>query len=179
MSRTVKNLTFSAMFLALCMVLPVITGGIPQIGNALSPMHIPVFLCGFICGWQYGASIGFVAPLMRSIIFSKPVMYPAAVGMSFELAAYGLICGVLYKVLPKKPVYIYIGLIISMLGGRMVWGIARYIMAGLSGSEFSVSMFVSGAFTTALPGIICHLIVVPLIIMVFEKRIFIKNRQFI
>lgn len=169
MKKTVKNLTLSAMFLALCMILPFITGGVPQIGNAISPMHIPVLICGFVCGWQYGAAVGFIAPLMRSLLFSMPPMYPIAVSMAFELAAYGLLCGLLYKAFPKKNVYIYPALIISMLGGRAVWGIARYIMAGLSGSEFSMAMFVAGAFTQAVPAIICHILLVPPVVMAFKK----------
>lgn len=169
MKKTVKNLTLSAMFLALCMILPFITGGVPQIGNAISPMHIPVLICGFVCGWQYGAAAGFIAPLMRSLLFSMPPMYPKAVSMAFELAAYGLLCGLLYKAFPKKNVYIYPALIISMLGGRAVWGIARYIMAGLSGSEFSMAMFVAGAFTQAVPAIICHILLVPPVVMAFKK----------
>lgn len=169
MKKTVKNLTLSAMFLALCMILPVITGGVPQIGNAISPMHIPVLICGFVCGWQYGAAVGFIAPLMRSLLFSMPPMYPIAVSMAFELAAYGILCGLLYKAFPKKNVYIYPALIISMLGGRAVWGIARYIMAGLSGSEFSMAMFVAGAFTQAVPAIICHILLVPPVVMAFKK----------
>lgn len=169
MKKTVKNLTLSAMFLALCMILPFITGGVPQIGNAISPMHIPVLICGFVCGWQYGAAVGFIAPLMRSLLFSMPPMYPKAVSMAFELAAYGLLCGLLYKAFPKKNVYIYPALIISMLGGRAVWGIARYIMAGLDGSEFSMAMFVAGAFTQAVPAIICHILLVPPVVMAFKK----------
>lgn len=169
MKKTVKNLTLSAMFLALCMILPFITGGVPQIGNAISPMHIPVLICGFVCGWQYGAAVGFIAPLMRSLLFIMPPMYPVAVSMAFELAAYGLLCGLLYKAFPKKNVYIYPALIISMLGGRAVWGIARYIMAGLSGSEFSMAMFVAGAFTQAVPAIICHILLVPPVVMAFKK----------
>lgn len=169
MKKTVKNLTLSAMFLALCMILPFITGGVPQIGNAISPMHIPVLICGFVCGWQYGAAVGFIAPLMRSLLFSMPPMYPKAVSMAFELAAYGLLCGLLYKAFPKKNVYLYPALIISMLGGRAVWGIARYIMAGLSGSEFSMAMFVAGAFTQAVPAIICHILLVPPVVMAFKK----------
>lgn len=169
MKKTVKNLTLSAMFLALCMILPFITGGVPRIGNAISPMHIPVLICGFVCGWQYGAAVGFIAPLMRSLLFSMPPMYPIAVSMAFELATYGLLCGLLYKAFPKKNVYIYPALIISMLGGRAVWGIARYIMAGLSGSEFSMAMFVAGAFTQAVPAIICHILLVPPVVMAFKK----------
>ena len=169
MKKTVKNLTLSAMFLALCMILPFITGGVPQIGNAISPMHIPVLICGFVCGWQYGAAVGFIAPLMRSLLFSMPTMYPIAVSMAFELAAYGLLCGLLYKAFPKKNVYIYPALIISMLGGRAVWGIARFIMAGLGGSEFRMAMLVAGAFTQAVPAIICHILLVPLVVMAFKK----------
>lgn len=167
--KTIKNLAFSSLLLALCMVLPIITGNIQQIGNALAPMHIPVLICGFVCGWQYGLAVGFIAPIMRSMIFGMPVMYPMAAAMAFELAAYGLLSGMLYKLFPKKNAYIYPALILSMLGGRIVWGIARYIMAGLSGSEFGISMFVAGAFTNAIPGIICHIIIIPLVVMALKK----------
>lgn len=172
MKRIVKNTVFSAMFLALCMVLPLLTFGSTQIGNMISPMHIPVLICGFVCGWQYGAIVGFTAPLLRYMIFHMPPVYPIGVAMAFELAAYGILCGVLYKVLPKKNSYIYLSLILSMLGGRLVWGAARYIMAGLSGSEFGMSLFISGAFVEAVPAITCHIIIVPLVVMAFKRSKF-------
>lgn len=174
MNRIVKNTVFSAMFLALCMVLPLLTFGSTQLGNMISPMHIPVLICGFVCGWQYGAIVGFAAPLLRHLIFHMPPVYPIGAAMAFELAAYGILCGVLYKAFPKKNAYIYPALIISMLGGRVVWGIARYIMAGLSASEFSIAMFFSGAFIEAVPAIICHIIIVPLVVMAFQKAKLIK-----
>ncbi len=169
MKTNVKKLTVAAMFLALCMLLPVITGGIPKVGNALSPMHIPVFICGFVCGPVYGAVVGFIAPLMRSVFFSAPPMYPMAVSMAFELATYGLFCGIFRRALPKKNIWIYPSLAVSMLVGRAVWGAARYIMAGLDGSDFDMAMFIAGAFTQAVPAIICHLIIVPPVVMAFEK----------
>lgn len=172
MKRIVKNTVFSAMFLALCMVLPLLTFGSTQIGNMISPMHIPVLICGFVCGWQYGAIVGFTAPLLRYMIFHMPPVYPIGVAMAFELAAYGILCGVLYKVLPKKNSCIYLSLILSMLGGRLVWGAARYIMAGLSGSEFGMSLFISGAFVEAVPAITCHIIIVPLVVMAFKRSKF-------
>ena len=82
----VHNLVLAAMFLALALVLPFLTGQIPQIGGMLLPMHLPVFLCGLICGWRYGAVVGFVAPLMRMALFGMPPLV-AAVAMAFELAA--------------------------------------------------------------------------------------------
>ena len=177
MKKTVKNTVFSAMFLALCIVLPFLNFGSTQIGNAISPMHIPVLICGFVCGWQYGMAVGFIAPLLRYLLFHMPPIYPIGAAMAFELAAYGLLCGLLYKAFPKKNIYIYPAMIISMLGGRIVWGIARYIMAGLSGSEFSLSMFAAGAFVNAVPAIICHIILVPLVVMAFKKAGYMNDKQ--
>ena len=175
--KNLINMALAAMFLALALVLPFVTAGIPQIGNALCPMHIPVLICGFVCGWQYGMAVGFIAPLLRYLLFHMPPIYPIGAAMAFELAAYGLLCGLLYKAFPKKNIYIYPALIISMLGGRIVWGIARYIMAGLSGSEFSLSMFAAGAFVNAVPAIICHIILVPLVVMAFKKAGYMNDKQ--
>lgn len=175
MNKTIKNTVFSAMFLALCLVLPLITFGSTQIGNAISPMHIPVLICGFVCGWQYGAIVGFIAPFLRYLIFHMPPIYPIGTAMAFELAAYGILSGILYKIFPKKNKFIYPALIISMLGGRIVWGIVRYIMAGLGGSEFNISMFVAGAFTNAIPAIIFHIVIVPLVVMAFKKTGYLKD----
>ena len=86
MKETTKKLTWSAMFIALGLVLPFLTGQIPQFGNMLLPMHIPVILCGLICGWRYGAIVGFVLPLLRYALFGMPVLFPTGIAMSFELA---------------------------------------------------------------------------------------------
>ena len=174
-SKVLRKLTYSALFLALCMILPFITGNIPQIGNMLSPMHIPVLLCGFVCGWQWGLAVGFIAPLMRSVLFGMPAMYPSAVAMAFELATYGMLSGVLYRAFPKKTAFIYVSLICAMICGRIVWGIARFVMAGLSGSSFPMSAFIAGAVTNALPGIILHIILIPVIVIVLKKANLILN----
>ena len=167
-SLQIRKLTYAALFLALALVLPFLTGQIPQIGSALSPMHIPVLLCGFLVGWPWGLAVGFIAPLLRSVIFGMPAMFPAAVAMAFELAVYGLISGILYRLLPKKKWSIYVTLIVAMLAGRAVWGIARLIIAGLSGNSFTWALFLAGAFTNAIPGIILHIILIPVIVMVLE-----------
>ncbi|MBQ9997837.1 MAG: ECF transporter S component, partial [Clostridia bacterium] len=54
-----KRLILSAVFLSLGIVLPFLTGQIKEIGDTLLPMHIPVMLCGLICGWKYGLAVGF------------------------------------------------------------------------------------------------------------------------
>ena len=168
-SKNLYRLVLSGMFLALAMVLPLLTGQIPQIGQALSPMHIPVFLCGFFCGPWYGLVVGFIAPILRFFIFGMPPLMPGGVAMAFELATYGFLSGLLYKLLPKKIPFIYVSLIVSMLAGRVVWGIVRAIIAGVTNAQFGVQAFLAGAFLNAVPGIILHIVLIPAIVIALRR----------
>ena len=168
-SLKVRRLTFAALFLAVAMVLPFITGQIPEIGSMLCPMHIPALLCGFICGCPWGLAVGFVAPRLRSVLFGFPPMFPGAVAMAFELAVYGGMAGTLWKKLPRKRGVTYAVLLISMIAGRIVWGIARVILAGLSGSTFIWALFLAGAVTNAIPGIILQIVLIPVLVNVMER----------
>ena len=168
-SARVLRLTYSALYLAIALVLPFLTGQIPQIGSMLCPMHIPALLCGFVCGWPWGLAVGFIAPLLRSALFGMPTMFPAAVAMAFELAAYGAVAGLLYRVLPKRTGCIYVALIAAMVAGRLVWGAARFLCAGLQPSAFGFTAFWAGAVTSAVPGIILQLVLVPILVMALEK----------
>ena len=119
------KMTLSALFLALAYVMPFLTGQIPEMGAMLCPMHLPVLLCGFICGWPWGMVVGFISPLLRSMLTGGfPPMFPTAVCMAFELAAYGAVSGLMHRLLPKKKSYIYVSLLIAMIAGRIVWGAA-------------------------------------------------------
>lgn len=168
-SLQVRRLTFAALFLAIALVLPFVTGQIPQIGAALCPMHIPVLLCGFLCGWPWGLAVGFIAPLLRSVLFGIPVMFPGAAAMAFELAVYGGMAGYLRRKLPRGNGYTYVVLLVSMIAGRVVWGIARLILAGLSGSAFTWALFLAGAVINAIPGIILQLVLIPVLVMALER----------
>ena len=167
----ILHLTYAAVCLALCMVLPFLTGQIPQIGSALCPMHIPVLLCGFLCGPVYAAVVGAVAPLLRFALFGMPPIFPTGVAMCFELAAYGLISGWLYRRLPRSRTSIYAALIAAMLAGRLVWGAVRAILSGIGTSPFTWAAFLSGAFTAAIPGIIVHIVLIPIIVMALERAL--------
>ena len=168
-SLQVRRMTYSALCLALALVLPFLTGQIPQIGSALCPMHIPVLLCGFLCGWPWGLAVGFIAPLLRSVIFGMPPMIPTALAMAFELATYGALAGFLYRKFPKTIPGIYASLLIAMICGRLVWGVVRLILAGVQGNGFTFAMFLSGAITTAIPGIIAQLVLIPAIVYAMER----------
>ena len=165
------RMVLAAVLLALAEVLPFFTGQLRTLGNALCPMHFPVLLAGFFCGPLYAAAVGFLAPLLRFALFGLPPLMPIGISMCFELTTYGLLSGLLYKALPKKPWGIYVSLIGAMLAGRIVWGCARTVLYGLGKAPFGFTVFISGAFTTALPGIILQLILIPLIVMALEKAL--------
>ena len=179
--KNVKNLTAAAVCLMLCMVLPFLTGQIPQFGMALAPMHVPVLLCGFIAGPAYAMIVGLIAPLLRMMTLGMPMPF-MAVTMCFELAAYGLISGLLYKLLPKKIVFVYVSLVVAMLLGRIVWGVATWQLASaaifpalpMGWQQFGWSEFFAAAFVSAVPGIIAHIVIVPLVVIALQKAKFME-----
>lgn len=173
MKKTIdsKTLTLSGMFLALALVMPFLTGQIPQIGSMLCPMHLPVLLCGFFCGGTMGFLVGLIAPVLRSFLFGMPPMFPVAICMAFELAAYGLVSGVLYRLLPGKKRAVYGALLVAMILGRIVWGIAMMVCISSSGGQFGMEAFLAGAVTTALPGIILQLVLIPVVVLAMERRL--------
>lgn len=167
-----RDLVLAALFLALAFVLPMITGHVPQIGNMLCPMHFPVLLAGFVLGGPWGLALGFIAPLLRSLLFGMPPMFPIAISMAFEMAAYGAVSGWMYRKVPHTLPMTYATLVTAMVAGRLVWGAVRFVLAGLTGSSFPFSAFLSGALLTAIPGIIAQLILIPLIVTALKKEKF-------
>ena len=174
--KNIKTMTQAALFLALGLVLPFLTGQIPEIGSALLPMHIPVLICGYICGWKYGLLVGFITPLLRSALFGMPPIMTAA-AMAFELAAYGTMTGILYRRLQNFKGRIYISLICSMIIVRIVWGAASIAIYGLSDAAFTWEIFLAGALQSAVPGIILQIVLIPLLMLALEKSGALKNHD--
>lgn len=168
-STRLRKLTYSALYMAITLILPFVTGQIPEIGAMLCPMHIPALLCGFMCGWPWGVAVGFISPLLRSVMFGMPAMFPAAIAMAFELAVYGGMAGLLYSRLPRKKWMIYAALLISMIAGRVVWGAVQALLAGLSGNSFTWTLFLTGAVINAIPGIIMQLALIPVLVVTMDK----------
>lgn len=175
MKISVRKLVLSAMFLALCMLLPFVTGQIPEIGSMLLPMHLPVLIAGFVLGAPYGFLIGLIAPFLRFFLFGMPPVFPTGAAMAIEMAVYGLSCGVFYRMLPKENVFIYVTLIVSMLLGRIAWGAAQYVFLMINGGALTVEVFMAGAFINAWPGIVLQLVLVPAVVMTLKRAKLIKE----
>ena len=167
--NSTKKLVISSLLLAVALLLPFVTGQIPEIGNMLLPMHLPVLLAGFIVGGPSAMAIGAIAPLLRSVLWGMPVLFPKAISMAFELATYGLVSGIVYSNSKKDGKSVFIALIIAMIAGRVVWGIVSMMLFGVMGKGFTMALFMTEAFVNAVPGIAIQLVVIPVIVSALKK----------
>ena len=167
-NRKTRRLMIAAVCAALCVVLPMAFHMIPNAGSMLLPMHIPVLLCGFVCGWPFGLACGLLGPVISSLLTGMP---PAAVlpGMACELMVYGLVTGLLYRrVKTGRRIWnVYITLLTAMICGRICSGVlnAAIFRAG----AYSLEIWLAASFTTALPGIVIQLVVIPILLAALEK----------
>ncbi len=159
-----QKIVISGLLAAIGLVLPIAFHAFSISGSIFLPMHIPVLLTGLICGWELGLIVGIIVPLLSSIITSMPPLFPVAIAMAFELATYGAVIGFV-----SKKTSTMVSLIVAMLSGRVVLGVANTILLGMAGKSYAWSMFVSGAFVTALPGIIIQIILVPSLFALLKK----------
>lgn len=167
MKISVRDLVFTALCIALGVVLPqVLHFSVfgQQAGRILLPMHIPVLLCGFLCGWKYGGICGILVPVLSMLTTGMPPVFPVGIAMCVELCAYGLLAGLLYKKLNRD---VYVALIGAMLGGRIVGGVATAILLGFK--DYGFSVFATSYFVTALPGIVVQLALIPMLVHVLAK----------
>lgn len=165
--KALNNMVLTAMFIAIAILLPLVTANINNYGRLLCPMHIPVMICGAVCGWQWGMAAGFISPLLRALMFPAPVMYPTAVSMAFELAAYGLVIALMLRLLSGKTerlASIYISMIVAMVSGRFVLALARFAMYGMFSTPYSWDIFMTEAVVSAIPAIVLQFAVIPPIV---------------
>ncbi len=165
------KLTTAALFLALALLLPSLTMQLDTIGNMLLPMHLPILLCGLICGKKYGAFAGAAAPILRSFLFGMPNLYPRALAMAVELMAYGFICGWVYSKFKRKNIgAVYAALGVALPAGRILWAIAQILLLGFDFKVFTFSYFLAETILNAIPGILLQLTLIPAILAIIQKK---------
>lgn len=170
-----RNITFSAILLALAFVLPYFTGQLQAIGRMLSPLHIPAMLSAFVLPLPWAVLVSFIIPIIRSAIFTMPPMVPMALTMAFEMATYALVIGLLNKRLGNDWLKIIIKLVIAMVLGRIVYIIAFYLLLLTMNGQFNFQAVVYGLTVEGLPGIIVQLLLIPPIVLALKKAGFTRE----
>ena len=171
---SVKRICICAACIALCVVLPMAFHAFPNGGSVFLPMHIPVLLCGMICGWPFGLVCGLMGPALSSLLTGMP---PAAMlaPMMIECGVYGAASGLLLHFVRTGKTYpdLCISLVAAMLLGRVVAGIAKALIftPGLSLAAWATASFVTG-----LPGIAIQLFLIPILIHTLSRARLIPER---
>ncbi len=170
-----KKIIITPLFIALCVVLPMAFHTIPNAGGIFCPMHIPVLLCGLICGWQFGLLCGILGPVLSSVLTSMPPMAILPC-MAVELAIYGIVTGIMIRVIRTKRIYadLYISLITALICGKIIAGIVKALLFSPNG--YSVAVWATSYFVTALPGIVIQLVLIPAIVVALEKAKLIHSK---
>ena len=172
---TVKKSIITAVCIALCYVLPLMFHGIQNAGSIFCPMHIPVFICGLICGWPYGLLCGIAGPLLSSALTGMP---PAAMlpSMIVELAVYGAAAGLMMKLVHTKSTYadLYISLITAIVCGRVLAGVAKALI--FARGSYSMAAWVAANVVTSWPGTVIQLVFIPSIVFALMKANLIPQR---
>lgn len=163
------RLAFAGVCLALCLLLPFLTANSQTLGNILCLMHIPVLLCGLVCGWQYGLAVGVTAPLVRNLLFGMPPFPTVAVPMMAELAVYGLLTGLLCRLFPRKIGFLYLNLTASLVLGRIASVLAKYCLYAWNETQFSLPTVLKLNFVTTLPGVCLQLVLIPTVLYALTK----------
>ncbi len=167
MTKT-KRLIFAGLCVALGVVLPIAFHSVANAGSILLPMHIPVLLCGLVCGWPFGLACGALTPLLSSLFTGMPpvAMLPS---MVCELAVYGLVSGLLMQKIKTGKILLdlYLSLIAAMLAGRLVYGLLNALI--FRAGSYSLPLWLTASFVTALPGIIIQLAVLPALVLALQK----------
>lgn len=170
----VKKLVFAAVCVALCVVVPQAFHVIPNAGTVFLPMHIPVLLCGLVCGWPYGLVCGLLGPLLSNLTFQMP---PAAMlpSMMVECATYGAVTGIMmYFVRTKYAVCdLYISMVTAMVLGRVVSGLAKSLIFAPGTAPFA---WVTTSLVAGIPGIVIQLVLMPAVVYALTKARLIPAR---
>ena len=170
----VKSIVFTAVCAALCIVVPMAFHSIPNAGVVFLPMHIPVLLCGLLCGWPYGLLCGLIGPMLSSITTGMP---PAAMlpSMMAECATYGLVTGLMMRFVRTRSAVadLYISLICAMLLGRVVSGFAKALIFSPGTAPFA---WVTTSLVSGIPGIIIQLVLMPTIVFALTQAKLLPKR---
>ena len=172
--NSVHRTVLAALFTALCVVLPVAMHIIPDAGTVFLPMHIPVLMCGMICGVPYGFLCGLLGPALSCLLTGMPpvAFLPA---MMVECAVYGAVAGLMLKFVRTGNLTadLYIALIAAMIAGRVVSGIAKALIFT---PGITMTAWITASFVTALPGIVIQLLLIPQLVRLLTKAQYLPAR---
>ncbi|MCL6580098.1 MAG: ECF transporter S component [Firmicutes bacterium] len=161
-----RDVVLGGLFLALALVLPTVFH-LFGAGKVFLPMHIPIFLAGFmVTPWVAGV-VGLVAPLLSSVLTGMPPLSPpVAQVMAAELAVYGLATAFLYRATRR----VILSWILAAFAGRLAAGLAGAGVLPLLGLQGTPLLYpLTTAVVAGLPGLALQAVLVPGVVYLVQR----------
>jgi riboflavin transporter FmnP len=167
-SSRAEFISFTALFLALGILLPLGFHALEIGGRVFLPMHIPVLLAGFLAGPYSGFLVGLLAPSLSYLMTGMPPSYAVPL-MSLELPIYGLVAGLAYY---RLHLNMYVSLLIALILGRIMFGLGLLLLGLFIELPYSAAFFFSaaGPIVSGLPGIIVQIILIPILVASVRRK---------
>jgi LytS/YehU family sensor histidine kinase len=163
---TIVGVLFAVALPQLCHILGLASGTDSLIGRLIQPMYLPVFVAGLVGGPLVGLAVGALSPVISWSISAMPAvaLLPA---MTLELAAIGVVCGLL----KNAKMHTFFKVLLSQIAGHGVY----LLTVVLSVYAFnSVAVTVAAVWTTfaySLLGVVLQWAVVPLILASYNNAV--------
>ncbi len=166
MQSNTQKLSVTGLLVALGLLLPAFTAHLFALpGVVLLPMHIPVLLCGFLCGPRYGALCGLVTPVLSSLLTGMPPAFPMLPIMACQLVVMGLLGG-LFTTRLRLP--LYPALLLTMAGGWLTYGLVFSLLLLPTGGNLR-ALSLPAALLQGLPGMALQLLLIPGILLALKN----------
>ena len=161
---SVKKICICAFLTAMCYVLPQAFHILP-LGTALSPMHLPVLLCGLVCGWPYGLVCGLIGPVLSHLLSGMPPV-TVLIGMVPELGVYGLVTGLGMKFIRtgKTLLDLYLSLLPALVLGRVAGGVAQALLYLSRTESYTIALWAGSYVVGTLPAVVLQLVLLPTLV---------------
>jgi riboflavin transporter FmnP len=168
----IRSYVFTAIFVALAVLLPWVFHQYHLAGPTFLPMHIFVLIAGLVFGWRAGLIVGLLSLLASYTISGMPALQILP-QTTAELSTYGLVAGILRERFNLRVIWSLLG---AMVAGRLALCLAVlgiyysvgeiYSPLGLEAKPLSVLLSV---VKQGWPGIVIQLALIPATIWLGEK----------
>ena len=168
----VRSYIIAAVFILLDVLVPWLFHAFHLAGATYLPMHIFVLMAGLLFGWRAGLIVGLLTPISSYAVSQMPAasILPQ---VTAELAAYGIVAGLLRERLNLKPIWSLLGAMVTGRIALFVTVAAIYLVAGgvysPLGAEATPWSAVWSTIRQGRPGMMIQLALLPAAVWLTEK----------
>lgn len=165
-----QQITITALFIALCVIVPFVFH-LAGLGMIFLPMFLPILLAGFIIRFPLAMLVGLLGPIVSTVLTGMPPLFPTAVSMMVEGMAAAGVASFMFQA-RKMPLWLVLPVaVVAERITRVVMIFSILPLFGLPAREWSIA-----EITLTLPGVVLQLFLVPMVLFMLWRANLIKRK---